>query len=102
MVIEIIGNILKGLLGLGPISAKNHPAPGVALAVLLTTFPAFGFRRPEQKGWTGLEPEPPKPLSDPKQKKEEASRFPVWSDRELAKTSWLAAPKCFSQRPFGR
>ena len=26
---------------LGPISAKNHPAPGVALAVLLTTFPAF-------------------------------------------------------------
>jgi hypothetical protein len=30
--------------GLGPVSAKNHPAPGVALAVLLTTFPAF---RPE-------------------------------------------------------
>jgi hypothetical protein len=26
---------------LGPVSAKNHPAPGVALAVLLTTFPAF-------------------------------------------------------------
>jgi hypothetical protein len=26
---------------LGPVSAKTHPAPGVALAVLLTTFPAF-------------------------------------------------------------
>ena len=26
---------------LRPVSAKNHPAPGVALAVLLTTFPAF-------------------------------------------------------------
>ena len=32
---------------LGPVSAKNHPAPGVALAVLLTTFPAF---RPELEG----------------------------------------------------
>jgi hypothetical protein len=34
----------KGTKALGPVSAKNHPAPGVALAVLLTTFPAF---RPE-------------------------------------------------------
>jgi hypothetical protein len=31
--------------------------------------PAFGFRMPEQKGWAGLEPETPKPLSDLKQKK---------------------------------
>jgi hypothetical protein len=35
---------LEKLFYLGPVSAKNHPAPGVAVAVLLKTFPAF---RPE-------------------------------------------------------
>jgi hypothetical protein len=30
---------------------------------------------PEQKGWAGLEPDAPKPLSDLKQKKEEARCF---------------------------
>jgi hypothetical protein len=32
---------------------------------------------PEQKGWAGLEFKTPNPLSDLKQKKEEASRFPI-------------------------
>jgi hypothetical protein len=32
------------------------------------SFPAFGVRIPEQKGWAGLEPETTKPLSDLKQK----------------------------------
>jgi hypothetical protein len=31
---------------------------------------------PEQKGWTGLEPETPKPLSDLKQKKRRPAVFP--------------------------
>jgi hypothetical protein len=60
---------------------------------------------PEQiKGWTGLEPETPKPLSNLAPKKEEASQafVLVQSGRKLAKTSWLAAPKRFSQRLFGR
>jgi hypothetical protein len=34
----------EGVTTVGPVSTKNHPAPGVALAVLLTTFPAL---RPE-------------------------------------------------------
>jgi hypothetical protein len=46
---------------------------------------------PEPKGWAGLEPETPKPLSDLKQKEEEARRFLIQSGQELAKTSWLAA-----------
>jgi hypothetical protein len=39
------------------------------------SFPAFGFRKPEQKGWAGLEPETPKPLSDLKQKKRRPGVF---------------------------
>ena len=35
LVVELAG---AELAGLGPISAKKHPAPGVALAVLLKTF----------------------------------------------------------------
>ena len=42
-------------------SEKSAPPPkhGAGLS-----FPAFGFRMLEQKGWAGLEPETPKPLSD--------------------------------------
>jgi hypothetical protein len=40
------------------------------------SFPAFGFRIPEQKGWAELEPENPKPLSDLKQKKKRPGVFP--------------------------
>jgi hypothetical protein len=51
---------------------------------------------PEQKGRAGLEPETPKSPSDLKQKKKVAGNWPK------RKTSWLAAPKHFSQRLFGQ
>jgi hypothetical protein len=93
---------LEKLLHLGPIYFSEKPAPPSPLRHVNTNtgrgyLPAFGFRMPEQKGWAGLEPETPKLLSDLKQKKEEDSEWP-----ELAQASWLAAPKCFSQRIFGR
>jgi hypothetical protein len=48
----------------------------------------------EQKGWAGLEPETPKPLSDLKQKKRRPGIFSfkvagIWPKR----AGWLAAPK---------
>jgi hypothetical protein len=51
---------------------EKSPPPkcGVGLS-----FPAFGFRRPDQKGWTGLEQEAPKPPPDLKKKKRPAA-FP--------------------------
>ena len=53
-------------------SEKSAPPPkhGVGLS-----FPAFGFRMPEQKGWAELELETPKPLSDLKQKKRSPGVF---------------------------
>jgi hypothetical protein len=41
------------------------------------SFTAFGFRRPEQKGWTGLELKPQKLPSDFKTKKEKASHLAI-------------------------
>ena len=66
-----LGKLL--LLHLGPISAKTQPPLKRGGAV---SFPAFGFRRPEQKNWVGLEPEAPKMPSDLKQKKREGRTFP--------------------------
>jgi hypothetical protein len=51
------------------------------------SFPAFGFRRPEQKGWTGLELKAQKLLSDFKTKKQEASHLAISSGQELAQMS---------------
>ena len=53
-------------------SEKSAPPPkhGVGLS-----FPAFGLRMPEQKGWAELELETPKPLSDLKQKKRSPGVF---------------------------
>ena len=53
-------------------SEKSAPPPkhGVGLS-----FPAFGFRMPEQKGWAELELETPKQLSDLKQKKRSPGIF---------------------------
>jgi hypothetical protein len=52
--------------------AGFDPKHGVGLS-----FPAFGFGGPGQKGWTGLKPEAPKTLSDPKQKKRRSAVFPI-------------------------
>jgi hypothetical protein len=45
---------------------------------------------PEQKGWAGLEPETPKPLSDLKQKKRRPGVFSFKVAGNWPKKSWLA------------
>ena len=79
-------------------SEKSAPTPkhGAGLSS-----PAFGFRMPEQKGWAGLEPETPKPLSDLKQKKRRPGVFSFkvvgnrpkragWRSRSASHSKFLA------------
>jgi hypothetical protein len=72
----------------GPISDQPPTEDGVGLS-----FPAFGFRMPEQKGWTLLEPETPKPLPDLEQKRG-GQPFPHSNWQGAGQKSWLAAPGC--------
>jgi hypothetical protein len=53
------------------------------------SFPAFGFRRPEQKGWTGIELKAQKLLSEFKTKKRKPAIWPfhILSGQELAQMS---------------
>jgi hypothetical protein len=80
---------------------KNQTPPKHGMG---PSFPALGLGRPEQKGWTGFEPEVPKLLSDLKQKK----RRPAVSPFEMAgswpkRAGWRPrSAECFSQRLIGR
>jgi hypothetical protein len=71
---EIQAEMEKNSRALGPITAKKPDLPpkqGVE-----PSFPVFGFRRPEQKGWTGLKPKAQKLLSDFKTKKRKPATWP--------------------------